>query len=135
MLSKLTSNGKLLRFLLVGGCNTLLGFGLFPAIYWLIPDLRKHYMWILVSTHIINVLWAYFANKYFVFRTQGRVLNEMTKFVSFHLLCFLIMILAVPFFVELAHIHPPVIQFSVSVLVVISSYFWYDKIVFFYGWK
>jgi putative flippase GtrA len=73
---------------------------------------------------------AYFSNKYFVFRTQGDVVAEMTKFVSFHVAYFFLMLLLVPFFVEYAHFNPMVIQFSISIVVVISSFFWYDKVVF-----
>ena len=130
MLAKLNVDRKVLCFLLVGGLNTLLGFGLFPTVYWLMPDYRKHYIGMLVICHITNVGWAFFSNKYFVFRTRGDVLTEMTKFAFFHLFYFLFMLLLVPICVEYAHFNPIVIQFIISVLVVISSYFWYDKVVF-----
>ena len=130
MFARLNFDTKVLWFLLVGGLNTLLGFGLFPTVYWVMADYRAHYVWMLAICHIINVSCSYFSNKYFVFRTQGRVLTEMTKFVSFHVVYFLFVLLLVPFFVEYAHFNPMVIQFSISVLVVISSFFWYDKVVF-----
>lgn len=131
MLARLNVDSKVFKFLLVGGLNTLLGFGLFPAVYWFMTDYRGHYVWMLVVCHITNVSCSYFSNKYFVFRTQGNVAAEMTKFVSFHMAYFLLMLLLVHFFVEYAHFNPMVIQFSISIVVVISSFFWYDKVVFF----
>jgi putative flippase GtrA len=130
MLARLNVDSKVFKFLLVGGLNTLLGFGLFPTVYWFMTDYRGYYVWMLVVCHITNVSCAYFSNKYFVFRTQGDVVAEMTKFVSFHVAYFFLMLLLVPFFVEYAHFNPMVIQFSISIVVVISSFFWYDKVVF-----
>ena len=131
MLNKLNLDKKIVRFLLIGGCNTLLGFGLFPTVYWLMTGLRKHYIWMLMFCHVINVTWAYFSNKYWVFCTQGQTLCEMTKFMSFHILCFLFMLVCMPILVEYAHLSPVIIQFFISILVVLCSYFWYNKIVFF----
>lgn len=130
MRSRLHFDSKVIWFLLVGGCNTLLGFGLFPFVYWLMSDYRKYYIWMLALCHITNVSCAYFSNKYWVFRSQGDVLTEMTKFASFHGVYFVLMMLVVPPLVEYGHFNPMVIQFSISILVVISSYLWYDKVVF-----
>jgi putative flippase GtrA len=130
MLNQLKSNMKILWFLCIGGLNTLLGFGLFPCVYWLMEEYRQHYVWMLVVCHGINVLFAYVSNKYFVFRTEGQVLPELLKFACFHGFCLLMMLFFVPLFVEYAHLSPVLMQFSMSVLVVITSYFWYDKVVF-----
>lgn len=130
MLATLSFDTKILWFLLVGGLNTALGFGLFPLVYWVLQDYREHYIWMLVICHVTTVGFAYFTNKFLVFRTQGRSITEMTKFGGFHLVYFAIMMFLVPFFVEHLHYNPIIIQFSVSVLVVITSFFWYDKVVF-----
>lgn len=130
MLGKLNQDAKVLWFLVVGGLNTLLGFGLFPMVYWLLQDYRAHYVWMLVICHITTVSFSYVTNKYWVFRTQGQLLGEMIKFGGFHLVYFFLMIFLVPLFVESVHCNPIFVQFGISVLVVITSFFWYDKMVF-----
>jgi len=130
MQEQLTANEKKIWFLIMGGLNTLLGFSLFPLVYWLLQNYRSHYVWMMVACHISTVGFAYFTNKIWVFRSQERSITEFMKFTSFHLLYFLIMIFLVPFFVEHTHCNPVIVQFSISVLVVISSFFWYDRIVF-----
>ncbi len=130
MLAKLPTDAKVIWFLLVGGLNTALGFGLFPSVYWLFENYRQHYVWTLVICHIITVSFSYITNKVLVFRASEQSFSEMVKFGSFHLLYFLMMIFLVPVFVEYMHCNPMVIQFFISVLVVITSFFWYDKVVF-----
>lgn len=122
---------KILWFLIVGGFNTLLGFGLFPCIYWLLEGYRSHYLFMLIGCHIVTVSSAYFTNKFLVFRTQGDYASEMMKFGFFHVIYFLVMILLVRILVEFGAVNPVVVQFCVSVLVVCFSFFWYDKVVFF----
>ncbi len=121
---------KIIWFLLVGAFNTLLGFGLFPIIYWTLVPYRSHYILMLIGCHITTVLNAYVTNKYLVFRTQGFSSSEIGKFILFHIIYFLVMITLVPILVQFASINPVVIQFGISVFVVICSFFWYDKMVF-----
>ncbi|PJD93177.1 MAG: hypothetical protein CK424_03030 [Legionella sp.] len=121
---------KVIRFLLVGGFNTLLGLSLFPTIYWIFAAYRSHYVLMLAGCHITNVMNSYITNKYFVFRTKGYNTSEMSKFVFYHISYFLVMITIIPILVQSTHVNPVVIQFSLSVLVIIGSFFWYDKIVF-----
>lgn len=131
MRNQLNQKMKILWFLFIGGLNTAVGFGLFPCVYWLMEAYRPHYIWMLVGCHIVNVLFSYTSNKYFVFRTEGQVLPEILKFVSFHGLCLLVMLFFVPLFVEYGHANPVIIQFTLSIFVVTISYFWYDKVIFF----
>lgn len=133
MLETLNKDAKVLWFLMVGGLNTVLGFGLFPAVYWLLQDYQSHYVWMLVVCHITSVSFSFLTNKYLVFRTQGQYVSEITKFGGFHLFYFFLMIFLVPLFVEYAHCSPVVIQFSISVLIVVTSFFWYDRMVFLSG--
>lgn len=121
---------KVIRFLLVGGFNAFLGLTLFPTIYWTFPAYRSNYLWMMAACHIACVFNSYMTNKYLVFRTQGYNSAEIGKFVFFHFSYFLVALIVVPILVKVTHINPVIFQFSLSVLVIICSFFWYDKIVF-----
>lgn len=126
---------KIVSFLLVGGFNTLVGFCLFPTVYWYFAPYRKHYLIMLISCHIITVVNAYLTNKYFVFRTQGDYAQEVMKFGLYHGAYFLAMITFLPMLVERSKISPVIIQFLVTVFVVCLNFFWYEKVVFSDGSK
>ncbi len=84
-----------LKFLMVGGLNTIVGLGS----YWLILlmfgiNITKHYdgyLLILIATIIsqcIGVLHSYFWNKYFTFESVKKSKIETIKFVSVYLFSF-----------------------------------------------
>ena len=127
----LSLDQKIIWFLLVSGFNTLLGFCLFPTVYWLFAGYREHYLLMLIGCHIVTVSNAYLTNKFLVFRTRGDCAQEIVKFGLFHGIYFLVMITVIPILVEFSKINPVIVQFSVSVFVVCFSFFWYDKVVFF----
>ncbi len=69
--------GQFLRYLLVGGWNTLFGYGtyaLFTAL--LMPRVRFGYIPASVFSSLINITVAYFGYKFLVFKTKGNYLVE-----------------------------------------------------------
>jgi putative flippase GtrA len=69
--------GQFLRYLLVGGWNTLFGYGtyaLFTAL--LMPRVRFGYILASVFSSLINITMAYFGYKFLVFKTKGNYLVE-----------------------------------------------------------
>ena len=55
------------RFVIVGGLNTLFGYGLFVAFYLL----SHHRQWSLVASTVIGVLFNYFTTGRLVFANRG----------------------------------------------------------------
>ena len=82
-IARLTSHippGQFLRYLVVGGWNTLFGYStyaLFTAL--LTPRLRFGYMYAAVFSNLISITVAYFGYKFFVFKTQGNYLVEWLR--------------------------------------------------------
>lgn len=121
---------KYLWFLIIGGFNTFVGFVLFPLVYWLFIAYRSHYLMMLTMCHGISVCISYLTNKFWVFRSHGYHSKEFLKFIGFHGMNYLVMIVLMPFLVEHAHLNPVIIQLSLTVIIVLISFFWYDKVVF-----
>ncbi|MBS1369989.1 MAG: GtrA family protein [Lentisphaeria bacterium] len=69
---------RIIRYLLVGGWNTLFGVGLFTGLYqlWGTP---RNYLLIAIPVNIIAVTNAFFCYKWIVFRTRGNYLREYLR--------------------------------------------------------
>ncbi len=68
------------RYLLVGGFNTVFGYGLFALLNWSFTGLGSYsylYAWLLTSLIALTV--AFLGYKWFVFRTRGNYLVEWLR--------------------------------------------------------
>ena len=121
---------KVIRFFLAGALNTFLGFFLFPFMYYCLSSYRKDYILMLVVSQIICMLFSFFLNKIYVFKSNNKMSLELIKFLFFYGFYFFISVTINPMIVCACGIHPVVIQTFLNILIVLSSYFWYDKINF-----
>ena len=83
--------GELLRYLVVGACNTLFGTGLFVAVLYLLNRFAPSHILSLAVTQArlaiaanilstpINITVSYLNYKLFVFRTRGNYIREWLK--------------------------------------------------------
>jgi putative flippase GtrA len=76
------SAGQFLRFLLVGGFNTLFGYGLFALLNWLLRRMPAGYLLATLFSNLIAITVAFLGYKWFVFRTQGHYLREWLRCVG-----------------------------------------------------
>src|SRR5262249_28881818 len=100
--------GRPIRFLLVGGWNTLFGIALFTALWHLTRPIELHYAWVSIIANIIAITAAYAAYKIFVFQTRGDVLREYLKFCASYAFLVGAQFAGLAFCVSILHI-PPVI--------------------------
>ncbi len=73
--------GKFLRYLLIGGWNTVFGYSTFAGIYYMLHRQRipAAYIYAQVISNFINITVAFFGYKLFVFKTKGNYLREWLK--------------------------------------------------------
>ncbi len=121
-----------LRFLLVGGFNTLFGIGLYAALYALTRPIHMHYLWVAAIGNLIAVTVAYVLYKIFVFRTRGGWLREYVKFWASYAVIIGAQFAGLALCVSVLHIQPVVanvIVVSASVLVswVVHNYFTFRR--------
>ncbi len=67
-----------LRYLLVGGYNTVFAFLLFCLLQFLLKN-HLHYLLILLICHLISVLNSFLTFRFFVFRSTKNPLHEYLK--------------------------------------------------------
>jgi putative flippase GtrA len=68
---------QFLRYVLVGGFNTVFGYGLFALLNWLFKGLGPYsYMYAAVLANPIAITLNFLGYKWFVFRTHGNYMAE-----------------------------------------------------------
>ncbi|SOX53595.1 GtrA family protein, partial [Mycobacterium ahvazicum] len=95
-------------FVLVGGINTVVGFGIFVACSETVGhavDVRfgkvAGSLVTLGIAHVLSVLFAFVMHRRFVFRVRGHVLRDLARFWSVYLTAGAINVVALPALVEL----------------------------------
>jgi putative flippase GtrA len=75
------STWQLVRFVIVGGWNTVFGYGVFAGANYLLADRLPHaYMVASVIANILAISMAYLGHKFVTFRTRGNYLREYLRF-------------------------------------------------------
>jgi len=119
-----------MHFILVGALNTAFGLAAYPILYMLLTPLRFHYLQVLAVSQVICITFAFVSNKYMVFRTVGNHVQEYLRFLTFHMIYFLINLAVLPLMVEVLSMSPIWAQSFFAVAVIVSSYFWHSRITF-----
>lgn len=72
---------QFVRYLLVGGFNTIFGYSLFALLNWLFTDRLGPYSYMYASflAGLISITVAFLGYKWFVFRTKGNYLVEWLR--------------------------------------------------------
>lgn len=111
------------RFLAVGGTNTVVGFLLFAAFqYWIFRDIPFGYLISLVLSYAIAIVLAFILYRRFVFRVSGHVVRDFIRFVGVYAVSIGINFLALPVLVEFAGIPPVLAQAIVLVCTTVVSF-------------
>src|SRR5271170_3443755 len=73
----------LVRYLAVGACNTIFGYGCFALLTLLLTPLLS-YGYVLASLlgNLLSISFAFFGYKWFVFKTKGNYLREWIRCVG-----------------------------------------------------
>ncbi len=75
--------GQFFRYLVVGGVNTLFGYGCYAALTALFqPRLAHGYIVANLLAGIISITFSYLGYKWFVFKTKGNYLREWIRAVA-----------------------------------------------------
>jgi putative flippase GtrA len=110
-----------LLYLVVGGWNTLFGYGVWAVLQYLLGD-RLHYLAIVLISWPIAVLNAYLGYRYFVFRSQGPMLRELPRFSVVYVVTLIANVLLLPIALNVLPFNIYVVQALLLVVVVACSY-------------
>jgi putative flippase GtrA len=101
---------QFIRYLLVGGFNTVFGYGVFALLNWLFTGLGSFsYMYAAILANLISITVAFLNYKWFVFRTRGNYLMEWIRCFSVYGTSALIGLAGLPILVPILrnHLHRP----------------------------
>jgi putative flippase GtrA len=122
-------NGTKVRFLLVGGWNTVFGYAVFWVLYGFFARVIEVRYVAYTTTQIVSwliaVTNAYLLHKYVTFRSRARgraALLEFFRFMQVYFAMFLLGLALLPFFVEIAGLTPRVAALVVTVIGIVISY-------------
>lgn len=118
-----------LRFLLVGGFNTVFAYGVYAFLLRLIC---LPYMFALALQYFITINVSVFTMRYYVFRSKGDFMAEFLKAWSVYLVLFFVNTLGLSFLVEICKIDELWAQgvyliFSTIVTYLLHKYFSFSK--------
>jgi len=137
------SFSEILRYLLVGGFNTLFGYGLFALLNWLFTGMgRFSYMYATFLSSLISITVAFLGYKWFVFRTHGNYLAEWIRCVGVYGSTMLIALAGMPILVPvLQHVlfRPELASYIAGAIMtcitIIFGFFGHKNVSFREGWS
>ncbi|NLU49340.1 MAG: GtrA family protein [Syntrophomonadaceae bacterium] len=110
-----------IRFVVVGGWNTVFGYLVFAGLYYLLRS-HLHYLLLLAASYIISITNAYLGYKFAVFKTRGNYLREYLRFYLVYGVSFLVNLILLPVLVEALGLHPLVAQALILFFTTVISY-------------
>ncbi|MBW0012066.1 GtrA family protein [Mycobacterium sp.] len=120
-------NDQRVAFLVVGGINTVVGFGIFIACSQTVGHLVEHPLGRVGAAlltvginHVLSVLFAFVMHRRFVFRVQGHLLRDLARFWSVYIVAGIFNFVALPALVELGLGRIPAQAIIVAVITLLS---------------
>jgi putative flippase GtrA len=110
-----------LLYLVVGGWNTVFGYGAWAFLQYLLGD-HLHYLVVVVLSWPIAVLNAYLGYRYVVFRSRASVFRELPRFSLVYLVTLLVNLVLLPIALRVTPFNIYVVQALLTGVVVICSY-------------
>ena len=122
MLARLLKDERV-RFLLIGGFNTVFGYALFVLFQFLWGDTAGYLVSLYVS-YVISILVAFVLHRRFTFQVRGtaNIWTDFVRFVGVYLVALAINTIALPLLVEVAGLDPLIAQAIVVVVTTVLSY-------------
>lgn len=130
ILKMVSGHEKKLRFLIAGGINTIVGLSVYPLLFIVLEPLGAGYIQVLIIAQLICITFSFVSNKYYVFKTKGKLRAEYIKFFMFHGFYFLLNLICLPLLVEVLKINPIISQTLFAIAIIVTSYFWHNAVTF-----
>lgn len=108
-----------IRFLFVGGLNTMVGYGTYALFLWL----GLNYFYSNSISYVIGIIHSYFWNKKFTFKSNDKSILEIVKFVSVYIVNYLVGIAFLSLFIKIFGINEYVAGVLNLVVTTLISYF------------
>jgi len=125
------ANDRRIRFLAVGGVNTVFGYGIYAALdLYVFAAVPFGYLLSLALSYAIAVTLAFILYRRFVFHVTGQVWTDLTRFVGVYLVSIGVNVVALPILIELFGLNSLVAQAIVLVCTTLISFFGHREFSF-----
>jgi len=111
-----------IRFILVGGYNTVFSFALFCALQYYVGEHLRPVL-VLLITHIISIFNSFLSLRIFVFASKNNLLREYLKVNVVYCGYFIINAFLLFIFNDLLHFNVFLAQFLSVLILTIGAYF------------
>jgi putative flippase GtrA len=96
----LPRGSQLIRYLLVGACNTVFGYGCYALFTVLLrPHVAYEYVLASLLANFLSITFAFLGYKWFVFKTEGNYLKEWLRSLGVYAGSMVLSAAALPFVV------------------------------------
>jgi putative flippase GtrA len=112
---------EMLLYLVVGGWNTIFGYGVWALMQYLLGD-HLHYLVVVLLAWPIAVLNAYLGYRYIVFRSRGPILTELPRFSLVYVATLVVNLVLLPIALMVLPFNIYVVQALLTCMVVVCSY-------------
>jgi putative flippase GtrA len=126
-LVRLLDDGRI-RYLLSGGSIALLYLALFAGISYGFPDLN--YLIVLAIAQVVTICAAFPLYRRFVFASTGTVTGDLRRFLAVWMTSLVVVVVGLPFLVEVVGMSPVPAQALITVLVPIGSFLGHKHVSF-----
>lgn len=109
---------ELIRYIFVGGMTTLVNY----IIYYVLLKLTFHWLIANSISWLGAMLFAYYTNKKYVFKSINESKKEFVSFILLRLVTLLVETGCLSLLIDLLHIQPMVSKIIVSFITIISNY-------------
>jgi putative flippase GtrA len=97
----------LVRYLAVGACNTIFGYGCFAVFTLLLTPLLSYgYVVASLVANLFSITFAFFGYKWFVFKSKGNYLKEWIRCVGVYASSMILSAATLPFVVGIIRHQP-----------------------------
>ena len=117
---------EFLRYILVGGFNTLIGYTIIASLFYVgfFPELSNF------IGYFIVIFISYFLNKKYTFRSEGSYKKNLTRFILSMLIAYLFNLLTFEIFYRILSVNIYLSQIYAVVVYALIGYFLSKKWVF-----
>ena len=113
---------KRLRYLIVGGVNTVFGFSLFTGLYLLLQNIA-HYIFIFALTQSIAISFSHYTQRRFVWHSSETYINELGKFATVYITASGANVVLLIIAVEFLELSTLLSQYVIGFILILSTYF------------
>jgi glycosyltransferase involved in cell wall biosynthesis len=110
-----------IKYLIVGGWNTLFGYLVFSGIFFLLGA-KVGSAPVLIASYILGVLNNYWCYKIFVFKSKGMFVREFPRFAIVYVVVLAVNLVVFPWLTKTLGLNAYVSQAMFSVVVIITTY-------------